>query len=265
MNLVDNSVQTQFAVLKKDTDAYRNAANAADRDRRREEEQLRVLQSSRIRLEEDIRVAHTELGTETRKKKILDDERKRLKDTMETDRQAIIKITSELKGIDADEKRQKINFVKEMESLNNELEFLLSQCENQKTLRLLDAETMNWMIETKLSQKVRSVQSDSDGPNVEDGSYFAEIEKWNVILSKTKNESEAFADAHQKHDASLKEKDELENLVHGLRIKFMAKNSVRITSVHRKTKIRIDLFFSHSTLLDTIWCNLCIYVEHWRN
>mmetsp|Transcript_9925 Transcript_9925/g.21352 ORF Transcript_9925/g.21352 Transcript_9925/m.21352 type:complete len:303 (+) Transcript_9925:199-1107(+) len=224
MNVVDNSVQSQFATLKKESDVYSRSADDAERERQREEHHLNVLQSSRLRLEDEIRVAHTELGTETRKKKILDDEKKRLMQTMDADRQAIINISSELKGIDADERTQKMQFVKEMESLNNELEFLLAQCENQKTIGLLDADTINWLVETKLNQKLLSIQSGLGGDNPDDESNFAEIEKWNEVISKTKTELDALAQAQEKLDAAEKEKGGLEHRVRELRNKFVNEN-----------------------------------------
>ncbi len=226
MNVVDNSVQSQFASLKKESDAYSHAADDAERDRQREEHQLHVLQSSRLRLEDEIRVAHTELGTETRKKKILEDEKKRLLKTMEVDRQAIIKITSELEGIDADEKRQKMNFVKEMESLNNELEFLLDQCEDQKTIGLLAVDTIDWLIEAKLNQKLMSVQSGPGGENPDDESNFTEIERWNEVISKTKSALDELGQAQDTLDSAEKEKEELEHRIQELRNKFVHENGV---------------------------------------
>ena len=251
MNVVDNSIQAEFGRVNNEINVLRNAAAAAERDRRREEEQLRNLRSTQMHLEESLRIAHTELGTVTRKQKILEDERKRLMQVMESDRQSIVKITSELKGIEADEKKQKLSFVKEMETLNNEIDLLLTQCENKKTLRLIDLETVNWLVETKIS-----IMTNKEDP-VE--SYSVENEKWNAIATKIKESLEALVDAQKKHAAGVKEKVELENLVRGLRSKFLSENNVGVLdNLMLRSTFHIPFFTILYRLFDST-------TGHWGN
>ena len=96
-----NNVQAQqFAALQKATAAYQNDSKTADHMRRREGELMVRATEQQRQLEEQLRVAHGEVGEETRKQKNLEVERKRYKQAIEADRQAIVKITSELKGIE---------------------------------------------------------------------------------------------------------------------------------------------------------------------
>jgi len=96
-----NTVQAQqFAALQKATASYNNDANMADHMRRREADVMSRAAEQNRRDEEELRIAHGELGEETRKQKDHEIEKKRYKHAVETDRQSIVKITSELKGIE---------------------------------------------------------------------------------------------------------------------------------------------------------------------
>ena len=96
-----NSVQAQqFAAIQKATTTYHNETKTADHMRRREVDMMNREQERQKRVEEELRIAHGSVGEETRKKKNLEVERKRLVQSTEADRQANIKITSELKGVE---------------------------------------------------------------------------------------------------------------------------------------------------------------------
>ncbi len=97
---MNNSQAQQFAALQKVTTAYSNDAKMADHLRRHEVEMMTRAAEQNRRDEEDLRIAHGELGEEARKQKNLIIERNRWKQATETDRQLIFTITSELKGIE---------------------------------------------------------------------------------------------------------------------------------------------------------------------
>jgi hypothetical protein len=97
---MNNSQAQQFAALQKATATYNNDAKMADHLRRREVDMMTRAAEQNRQYEEELRIAHGELGEEARKQKNLIMERNRCKQATETDRQFIFTITSELKGIE---------------------------------------------------------------------------------------------------------------------------------------------------------------------
>ena len=97
---MNSSQAQQFNALQKATKTYQNETKTADHMRRREVELMKREQEQQRRLEEELSVAHGELGEETRKMKNLEAERNRYTQATEADRQANLKITNELKGIE---------------------------------------------------------------------------------------------------------------------------------------------------------------------
>lgn len=128
-------------------------------------------------------------------------------------------MTNELKGKESEEKKQKWNFVREMESINDELDDLLGKEENEKTLRLIDADTVQWLVETKLSTLNRSDGMDED--YVE-----AENEKWREIKGKIEEASSALVEARERVEAEKREKMDMEKKLLGLRQQFLAVHPV---------------------------------------
>lgn len=97
---MNNSQAQQFAALQKATATYNNDAKMADHLRRREVDMMTRAMEQNRRDEEELRIAHGELGEEARKQKNIIAEKNRCKQATETDRQFIFTITSELKGIE---------------------------------------------------------------------------------------------------------------------------------------------------------------------
>lgn len=96
-----NTAQAQqFAALQKATSNFNNDGRMADHARRREADMVVRASEQDRRDTEELRKAHGEFGEETRKRKNLEVERRRCKQASEADREAIIKITSELNGIE---------------------------------------------------------------------------------------------------------------------------------------------------------------------
>mmetsp|Transcript_3973 Transcript_3973/g.8927 ORF Transcript_3973/g.8927 Transcript_3973/m.8927 type:complete len:282 (-) Transcript_3973:280-1125(-) len=211
---MNNAQAQQFAALQKATTTFGNDTKTADHMRRREADLMNREQEQRRRLEEELRIAHGALGEETRTEKNLEIERKRYGQATEADRRAIVEITSELKGAEAEEKEQKIQFVKEMESLTTESDYLLSRRENQKTSALLDPEHVNWLIENKLD--VLANRNDSTG--VASGN-----EKWSEITTRVKEELAGMVEDEE--EAALKENNELEPFLQQLRAKVLSENN----------------------------------------
>lgn len=178
----------------------------------------RVTEQQR-RLEEELRIAHGELGEEARNEKNLEIERQRFKNATEADSKALVKITSELKGIEANEKEQKIKFVNEMESLNNESDFLLTHRANKKTAQLLDVENLKWLSETRLNTLVNSMVSGMDDTQVAE-----ENEKWGEITAQVKEGLAGLAEIEDKNELLVKESNKLDQYFQQIRDKFLSEN-----------------------------------------
>mmetsp|Transcript_26070 Transcript_26070/g.47289 ORF Transcript_26070/g.47289 Transcript_26070/m.47289 type:complete len:284 (+) Transcript_26070:99-950(+) len=213
---MNNAQAQQFAALQKATTTFSNETKTADHMRRREVDLMNREQEQQRRLEEELRVSHGALGEETRTEKNLEIERKRYRQATEADRHAIVKITSELKGTEAEEKEQKTQFVKEMESLATESDYLLSRRENNKTSALLDAEHVNWLIENKLDV----LANRNDSMEAASGN-----EKWSDITTRVKEELAGMVEDGAKEEAALKENNELEPFLQQLRAKVLSENN----------------------------------------
>lgn len=95
---MNNAQAQQFVALQKATAAYNNETKTADHMRRREVDLMNREQERLRLLEEELRAAHGAFGEETRIQKNLEVERTRYRQATEVDRQAIVKITSEMQG-----------------------------------------------------------------------------------------------------------------------------------------------------------------------
>jgi hypothetical protein len=202
-----------FNGLQQETQKLHNEARVYDRQRRSEEEKLKNIRMTQLELEEKLRNIANDLGQEIRTKKIAEERNVRLKQVIASDHQSILQMTSELQGIDADETKQQRMFVKEMESLNNEIDFLLNQRENERLLRLLEGGTVKSLVDTKMT----ALMSESERANGAD-----EAAVWTNITDGLTD----ILEAEEKVALALDERKELENLVKGLREKFAANNQV---------------------------------------
>ena len=113
-------------------------------------------------------------------------------------------------------------FIKEMDALNNENHFILTQRENKKTSQLLDVDNVNWLVETKLNAMAnnRAIEGGADGMQTE------ESEQWNDIATRVKDELVALAEVEQRGADLVNESNELEQMLQQLRDKFLAEHGV---------------------------------------
>ena len=227
-----------FNQLQQETSKFQNEARGYDRQRRVEEDKLKNIRLSQLQLEEKLRNISNELGQEIRTAKIEEEKNIRLKQAMASEHQAILQMTSELQGIEADETAQKQTFVKEMESLNNEIDFLLCQKENERLIQLLEWETVQSLVDTKLSAVMSEIM---EGGNSNSTSAVDEMNAaaWTEISANITEGMKELLEAEEKVGSALDERKELEKIVKGLREKFAAANSV---SSIRHTRDYITLF-----------------------
>lgn len=205
----------QFNHLLKEKDSFNAATAAAERERRREEQILSGHRTAAQQIAEQLNVAKSNDGETSRKLQNLRESKLRLSKQIEVDRAEIVKVTNELRGKESEEKKQKWKFVKEMEGINDELDDLLCKAEDEKTLRLIDADTVQWLLETKMS-----MMNHSEG--MDENCVEAENEKWRVVQSKIEEGLSALVEAREKLDVQVREKQQLENMLVEHREKFKA-------------------------------------------
>jgi hypothetical protein len=214
-----------FNGLQQETQKFQNEARTYDRQRRLEEDKLKNVRLTQLQLEERLRNIANELGQEIRNKKIEEEKHFRLRQAMASDHQAIIQMTNELQGLEADEILEKAKFVKEMESNLHEIDFLLNQRENERLLRLLEGETVQSLVDTKLAALMSEI-------GVGGGSCADEMNNvaWTEISANFTEGLKDILDAEQQVHVALEERKELGNILQGLRAKFAAENKVWICS-----------------------------------
>ena len=167
-------------------------------------------------------MAQSESGEVARKLQNLKESKIRLGRQIEADRMEIVKVTNELKGKESDDKKQKWNFVKEMEAINDELYDLLAKEEEEKTMRLIDLDTVQWLIETKFVSMMNQ-------EGVDEHYAEAEKEKWRDIYSKIEEARDDFVEAKRTVEVDMMEREKLENSLGALQKKFA---TIRPVSVH---------------------------------
>lgn len=143
-----NSVQSQFADLTRERDNLRNAALGAARNRQMQENSIKALRQVQTTLMEDLRGAHTTLGTETKKRVLLQEEQSSKTKILEQDRAEIAKLNRDLVEMEAKEKNSKIAYSKEMTSLNDDLEDALRQQEEHALRKIISVPTIKYLLET---------------------------------------------------------------------------------------------------------------------
>ena len=222
--MMNNNHIQYFNGLQQETSKFQNEARNYDRQRRVEEDKLKNIRLSQLQLEEKLRNISNELGQEIRTAKIEEEKNIRLKQAMASEHQAILQMTSELQGIEADETMQKQTFVKEMESLNNEIDFLLCQKENERLIQLLEGETVQSLVDTKLSAVMSEIMEGGKNNNTNTSVDEMNAAAWTDISANITEGMKEILEAGEKVGSALDERKELEKIVKGLREKFAAAN-----------------------------------------
>jgi chromosome segregation ATPase len=150
-----NSVQSQFALLVRDKESLHKQSTNADNERRHEESQLQNLRYLQSTLSEKIRVAHANLGVQSKKKQMLNTEMKRLKKVLEDDRNAIEELVVRVEQLEEQNIERKFQFVKEMDGLNEELADALRMYEEKGLEKMLKSVGSCHAIEHFLSEKIQ--------------------------------------------------------------------------------------------------------------
>lgn len=130
----------------------------------------------------------------------------------------------------ADEREQKIHFVKEMEALNNENDIILTHRENKKLSHLLDAETANWLVGIELDDAVvaaaRNGTVDDDCAEVADN-WGGESSRWSEEVSaRVRDEAADLIEIEGRGDDLTRKTNEMEMFLQQLRARFLLEHSV---------------------------------------
>lgn len=160
-----------------------------------------------------------------RKLQNLNEAKLRLQKGIESERAEIVKLSNELRGRELQEREMKRAFVKEMEGMNDELDDLLCKAENGKIMRLIDKETVQWLVETKLGGIMKQAVNGMDENYVE-----AENEKWREVRGKIEEALGGLVEADEKVREEMGEKAELEKMLGALREKFGVVHPVSLNS-----------------------------------
>lgn len=110
-----------------------------------------------------------------------------------------------------------MHFVKEIESLNNENDFILTNCENRKLSHLLDVDNVQWLLEIELPSMLSNRYDGHDDNNSEDE---------DGIVVRIKDEAALLIEIEGKSEALVEQTTELEELLQQLRTKFTNKHTV---------------------------------------
>ena len=114
----------------------------------------------------------------------------------------------------ADSKKQKEQFVDEIDALNEESDTLLALREKAKASRLLEAADVAWLVEGKVGALAGNAG----------GSEGGELEKWSDVAAQVQQELAGIVEADEKGGAEAKACRELEAMLQGLRAKFLSVN-----------------------------------------
>ena len=107
--------------------------------------------------------------------------------------------------------------------MTDESDHLLTRHENKKTSALLDAEHVNWLVETKLG----ALMDRNDA--VDEMQAAEEKEKWNEVTTRVKGELAGMVENDAKEEAATNENNELEQFLLSIRAKVVAENNVSST------------------------------------
>ena len=134
----------------------------------------------------------------------------------------------------ADEREQKIHFVKEMEALNDENDIILTHRENKKLSHLLDAATANWLVRIELENAVvvaarnGTMVDDDFGAEVADnGGGERSSSRWSEEVSaRVKDEAADLIEIEGRVDDLTRKTNEMEMFLQQLRARFLLEHSV---------------------------------------
>lgn len=169
------TVQAQFRALAQDKDRLSSLVISADQKRQQEEASLRILRSNHSILVEKTRVLSSNLGTQQKKKSMLQEEIQRFNRVIEHDTLKLKQLSEEMGSLEKYETEKKKQFVKDMDKLNDQMVDTLRRAEEGKLDKVLNVVFCR-ELEQFLVKKIGSLKSEHD-----ETAGKEELEKWVAI------------------------------------------------------------------------------------
>jgi len=111
-----------------------------------------------------------------------------------------------------------------MDVINNEIDLHQTNDEHKKTSKLLDAENVTWIVETKLDVLVKNSNDTCGG--VDNDEMQNTTTEWDGVVSLIKEESSGLVNVEERREVVVNEMKLLEQTIHQLRTKLLSKHTV---------------------------------------
>lgn len=158
-----HSVTAQFNALSVDLENFRNAKQVAQDNHGKVQGSLRQLKQEQAALLTQIRADHEALGTLSRKRDMLGNEKARLGGVMDRERKALEACARHIKGLSDNDNEGTLQYAKEMGEASNELAGYLQYESHDKVLSLLSVEAIQAVAAPKLPSEPILQQSFHEG------------------------------------------------------------------------------------------------------
>ena len=215
-----NSVQSQFQALASHKTHLENQIRQANAERLTETQKINSIRASHQNLMERTRVASSNIGVEEKKREVYRNEAGRMESNLKEDQTALKELCLGVEKLQQFQTQSKYQFVKEMESLNDEMGDALRRWEESGLEALLNVDTCQ-VLKQFLERKVTNVNCQPQGSNndnetsqwvdlLQDFASFAErLETLNGMCKEEKeNNAELFDKAMEFRNAVQQQNNE---------------------------------------------------------
>jgi hypothetical protein len=219
-----NSVQSQFQTLASHKTHLENQIRQANAERLAETQKINSIRASHQNLMERMRVASSNIGVEEKKREVYRNEVGRMESNLKEDQTALKELSVGVEKLQQLQTQSKYQFVKEMESLNDEMGDALRRWEESGLEALLNVDTcqvLKQFLERKVHVHVTNMNCQPQGSNndneksqwvelLHDIDSFAErLETLNGMCKEEKeNNAELFDNAMEFRNAVQQQNNE---------------------------------------------------------
>jgi DNA repair exonuclease SbcCD ATPase subunit len=153
-NLIQsNSVQNQFTSLSNDRDKFRNEREAAENELEVVTAVYRELKKENDDLAKNKNFhAKAELGEQSKKLRMLQEEQDRIKRLIENESRALVECTKRIKALETKKEDAKKKLVVDLSPINSEIHSLLLRRLQKKVTRFISVKTVEEVVVPKLFQ-----------------------------------------------------------------------------------------------------------------
>eukprot|EP00814_Leptocylindrus_danicus_P004349 CAMPEP_0116017118 /NCGR_PEP_ID=MMETSP0321-20121206/7865_1 /TAXON_ID=163516 /ORGANISM="Leptocylindrus danicus var. danicus, Strain B650" /LENGTH=274 /DNA_ID=CAMNT_0003487265 /DNA_START=60 /DNA_END=884 /DNA_ORIENTATION=+ len=206
----NNSIQSQFSQLHREREELQHATKLAESQMAKEVQAIAMLNDHQVKVMNEIRTAHSNLGTTTKKRQMFLKEIEALKGAIRDDREGVKELANELGHLEEAERNQKKAFVKQMDSLNEELDNELKRHEFEILQRMVTPRNVELLLERLKTQQ-------KDGTDIQNS---AELQ--NQLITGLRQ----LKDGAKKRDEAIVVKNRLEEELEKLRSHGLKSGSI---------------------------------------